>query len=320
MKTLKLLGLQSQGNDELYSRYAVIGEVYFREELYDSAWLFLDSVFCSSSNTALRKQSAELLAKICITQGKDAELINYTSFLLPYANQEENKSEIKSELTELYNSYCQANLKHGHRQENRKRAFHYSMLIVVLLVVLLTVAFLYRNSKCRERRLKIQQAALSGRLKCSNQKVRDMEQVYNRKKDDIVWSSTIKPIAYEEEPICRIILDKVKEGHFKAQMDCSLYESYALDRNQLLNLRVVTNRHFNNFTKRLKSQYPRLTEADFDYCCLFLLGLTNADISALMQRAYNTVNERINKLKMVFGTEDPLPQFLSAFAFEHIKD
>ena len=42
-----------------------------------------------------------------------------------------------------------------------------------------------------------------------------------------------------------------------------------------------------------------------------VLNLTHADISALMQRAYNTVVERDSKIQKVFDTEKPLPVILT---------
>ena len=54
-----------------------------------------------------------------------------------------------------------------------------------------------------------------------------------------------------------------------------------------------------------------------DACgCLYLLGLSDADISALMQRAYTTVNDRGRKMKAIFGTEEPLSTTLRSFAEE----
>ena len=51
-----------------------------------------------------------------------------------------------------------------------------------------------------------------------------------------------------------------------------------------------------------------------DYCCLYLLDLTDADISALMQRAYNTVRDRNGKLKKIFGSENAVSVTLKTFA------
>ena len=109
-------------------------------------------------------------------------------------------------------------------------------------------------------------------------------------------------------------MERVHDGQFKSKIDCELYKSYALDKQQLLDLRVAADRHFSQFTLRLRKAYPKLTSIDIDYCCLYLLNLTYADVSALMQRAYNTVVERDSKIHKIFGSEKPLPVILMDIA------
>ena len=57
---------------------------------------------------------------------------------------------------------------------------------------------------------------------------------------------------------------------------------------------------------RLGEMFSGQFESDLDYCCLYLMGLSDADISALMQRSYNTVTERNKKLKRIIGCENVL--------------
>jgi hypothetical protein len=109
-------------------------------------------------------------------------------------------------------------------------------------------------------------------------------------------------------------MERVHDGQFKSKIDCELYKSYALDKQQLLDLRVAADRHFSQFTLRLRKAYPKLTSIDIDYCCLYLLNLTYADVSALMQRAYNTVVERDSKIQKIIGSEKSLPVTLMDIA------
>lgn len=147
---------------------------------------------------------------------------------------------------------------------------------------------------------RMEQAAMSGRLKRSNKELRELKEQI-RQYDDLTIK-TKSAASFTEEPICRLIMERVNDGQFKSKVDCAFYKQYALDKRQLLDLRVAADRHFNQFTLRLKKAYPRLTNIDIDYCCLYLLNLTHADVSALMQRAYNTVVERDSKMRKVFGS------------------
>jgi len=159
---------------------------------------------------------------------------------------------------------------------------------------------------------RMEQAAIAGRLKRRNQELRELKDQIKQMDD---WAAKTEVAAsFDEEPICRLIMDRVNEGQFKSKIDYIIYKDSALDKQQLLDLRLAVDRHFGQFTARLKKAYPELTNSDLDYCCLYLLGLSDADVSALMQRAYNTVSERSRKLKGVFGSDEPLSVTLRGFS------
>ena len=159
---------------------------------------------------------------------------------------------------------------------------------------------------------RMEQAAMSGRLKQSNQEVRELKEQIKQQDDLAAKTETVS--SFNEEPICRLIMERVHDGQFKSKIDCEIYKSYALDKQQLLDLRMAVDRHFSQFTLRLRKAYPKFTSIDIDYCCLYLLNLTHADVSALMQRAYNTVVERDSKIQKVIGREKPLPVTLMDIA------
>ncbi len=159
---------------------------------------------------------------------------------------------------------------------------------------------------------RMEQAAISGRLKRSNQEMRELKNQI-KQLDDLAAKTEVAA-SFDEEPICRLIMDRVNEGQFKSKIDYIIYKDSALDKQQLLDLRLAVDRHFGQFTARLKKAYPGLTNSDLDYCCLYLLGLTDADIAALMQRTYNTVFERNGKMRKIFGSETPLPITLMGMA------
>lgn len=154
---------------------------------------------------------------------------------------------------------------------------------------------------------------MSGRLKRSNEELRELKDQI-RQQGDTAPKPEAQAASFAEEPICRLIMERVNEGQFKAQMDCKAYKEFALGKEQVTALREAADRHFGQFTSRLAKAYPDLTRGDLDYCCLYLLGLSDADVAALMQRAYNTVSERSRKMKAIFGMEEPLSVTLKGFA------
>ena len=167
---------------------------------------------------------------------------------------------------------------------------------------------------------KIRRDALSGRLIEKNQEVsklkKEIVQLKKQQQDSATLNNADNPDErFHAEPICKKILDKVEEGKFKSKIPCIEYKSYALKKQDLQALRSAANLHYGKFTIRLKSRYPRLSNSDLDYCCLYLLGLTEADLAALLQRSYNTVIERSGKLRSIFGGKGPVPDILKTILF-----
>ena len=163
---------------------------------------------------------------------------------------------------------------------------------------------------------RLEKASMSGRLKKSNQELRELKDQMRQQAGNVAPKQVAQAVSFNDEPICRLIMERVNEGQFKSQMDCTVYKDYALGKEQLTALREAADRHFNQFTSRLAKAYPDLTRGDLDYCCLYLLGLSDADIAALMQKAYPTVSHRARKMKAIFKSESPLPTTLLDFAKE----
>ena len=323
ISNLLQLSSESESERETLTRYSYIGEILFHEKQFDSAWMYLSEVFHGTPDVGLKKQAAERLVEICKAQQRNTNILEYAGFLVPFANQEENKSEIKSQMIETYKIFVQERLELQHRKETMRHVKIAMIVVAVLLVVILTTILLYHKNKRHQRHLetmmeserrahKMQQAALACRLRRSNEELRDVKEQIRRQEDADAKSE--HAASFTEEPICRLIMERVNEGQFKSKMDCEVYKKYALDKQNLLDLRLAADRHFGQFTVRLKKTYPELTNPDLDYCCLYLLGLSNADIAALMQRAYNTVTERDGKLRKIIGNGNPLSKTLSEVA------
>ena len=313
----QLYVLISKANDvkEYYSRCLILGEIFYHEAQFDSAWNYFNKVYEGTQSVESKKLSAERLVEICKAKGNEYKAMEYAEFLVPFANMEENQSAIKSQLTELYKKYGQLRLERVHQQEKMRSLSRTMIIVGSLLVLMLFITILYHKNKKKKQHLEtqiaaerhshqIQQDALSGRLKQKSQEVRELQDQLKQQNDR---DAAVEPtISFDEEPICRLIMERVKEGQFKSQMDCNIYKDFALSKEQLMALHGAANRHFDHFTERLAQTYPDLTKSDLDYCCLYLFGLTDADVAALMQRAYSTVSDRSRKLKTVFGSTSPL--------------
>ena len=145
--------------------------------------------------------------------------------------------------------------------------------------------------------------------------------IRHKKKNEVIslMDKKIKANTFEEEKICSGILGLVDECHFKAQMDYTVYAQYALGVEQLHALRNAVDSHFGGLCHFLIENYPELTDDDINYCCLYLLGLKDPDVSALMQRSYTAVSDRKRKLKRVFSIQNDLTHFLKNIVLQKHK-
>ena len=217
-------------------------------------------------------------------------------------------------MTTLCQNYMLEKQKQLHQKRSKKLVIAIPIAIFTAFVVVFAIKRRSKKQMERERHThKMQQAALTGKLKKSNEALRELKGQLQQQENEAV-SKPEQANSFADEPICQLIMERVNEGQFKSQMDCTVYKDYALGKEQLMALREAADRHFNRFTSRLAQTYPSLTKGDLDYCCLYLLGLTDADISALMQRAYNTVSERSRKLKTIFDSEVALPVTIRSLA------
>ncbi len=156
---------------------------------------------------------------------------------------------------------------------------------------------------------KMQQAALSGRLKRSNEELRDV----SNQLEQILAKNAISESglsdnynAFVDAPVCLYIVGMVNKQQFKSKMNHLVYKDNALNRDQLLALRNAAKQNLPRFISTIHKQHPSLTDNDMDYCYLILLGLNEAGISALLQKAYTTVCDRCRKIGRIIGATGSL--------------
>ena len=333
LDSLKSMVAQAESESERITRYSTIGYVYNDAGQLDSAKVYKELVFEFAEKAIDKKLAAKTLHDIAISEGDTLKANQYAPFLIEdVAATAENQAQV-SKLNDLFQNYLQEKQEAASLRERRKAVRLTLMVLVPLLLAIgLAVAIVMRRRHRKrlaaqeadaQRRLeeerqshRMEQAALSGRLKRSNQELRELKDQMRQQVGNGAPKQEAQAVSFNDEPICRLIMERVNEGQFKAQMDCKLYQDYALGKEQVMALREAADRHFGQFTSRLAKAYPELTRVDMDYCCLYLLGLSDADVAALMQKAYPTVSHRARKMKAIFKNEAPLPTTLLDFAKE----
>lgn len=270
----------SESKKELTARCLAIGEIYFHQLQYDSAWKYLNIVFLESSSTASKKQAAEWLVGICKIQNQIEQQKQYADYLVPFANLSEKQGIIKSQLCEQFSQYEGKVLEWSHNRKMKKQKVFVLMGIGGLVFVAVIVFGVAKRKRKKEKK------------------------IHDKQFEDL--TRQFKAKTFFDEPICVNILSIVNDNVFKSKIDYGNYKDFALEKQQLLELRNSAESHFGATFKTLLNDYPQLTDDDLIYCCLYLLGLENADVAALMQRDFSTICSRKKKLQKIFNSDQSL--------------
>ena len=294
--------IATAGNEfEKHDRYLGIGYIYKLDNQHDSAVVYLNCVFDDAPNMFLKTQSADYLREIYEARGESDKAGEYARFVAQNTPPEFGTKADEWRFTSLFQEYLQQKQDNARLQEERENRGQIMKIVLPLMVLLVVLAVWLLLNRKRHKRMEAEKQALSGRLQEQGEALSAMKK-------------RVEAASFAEEPICRLIMERVNEGQFKSKVDYIIYKDYALTKEELLALREATDAHFGQFTAQLKNDYPALTKGDIDYCCLYLLGVEEADVAALMQRAFNTVCERSRKLKGIFGSDEPLSTTLRRMA------
>jgi len=329
---LKRMAAKTSDEDERLTRFVVVGDIYYDASQFDSALVYLTRVFENKDDVVLKRDAARCLRNIYQSRGDTLKATQYAMFQAKNAVSEGESNAQVSQLNEMFQQHLQWEQERAEAERQQAARLRRNRMIVVvsvLVAVAVLLAWLLHKRRMKQQRdeasqqmeaereaHRLEKASISGRLKRSNQELRELKDQMRQQAGNGVPKQEAHAVSFTEEPICRLIMERVNEGQFKAQMDCKLYQDYALGKEQVTALREAADRHFNQFTSRLAKAYPDLTRGDLDYCCLYLLGLSDADVAALMQKAYPTVSHRARKMKAIFKSESPLPTTLLDFAKE----
>jgi tetratricopeptide (TPR) repeat protein len=326
LERLKQMAVLAEDDDERLTRYMVIGNIFFEEGMYDSALLYLEPVLENKENRSLKIQVANYLRIIYDSLGNHEKSNECMHYLALHNETGAENSAMVSQLSEIYKTY-KSRKQEKEAVAKREVAVKKVLGIVIPMAVILALAIIvmakWRSRKLlkeqreesdrvlgeKEQQHRMQQAALSGRLKRSNEELRDLSKQLKQsltKNPQYESDASNDYAAFINDPICKHIVGVAHKQQFKSKMDYLIYKDDALSKEQLLDLRNAVQKHLPRFVSHIRRLYQKLTDNDMDYCYLFLLGLNEADISALMQRAYTTVCDRSRKISRIIGAHDSL--------------
>ena len=299
----------SESDKEYNARCLTIGNVYYCEEQYDSAWVYLNKVFHgAASSTASKRQAAEWLVHICKELG-DKEESEYANFLVPFANSEENKSAIKTQLTGLYSAHVQNKQDRSNRHGERQ-IIKWHAVTVIGIALLLMVAFInYQNKRKlhHKEELENERHLHEKRQEALEKEKKDL---LHELKEQHKHFAKVNLEDFVNEPICQEIIGSLQDVYIKRDAKSDANPELWLDDIQLSKLLAAAERHFHGFSERLTKKDARITSNEINQCLLYLLNLNDVQIAALLHCDYTTIKKRSAKLKNAFGTKKTLQVFV----------
>lgn len=279
-------GLRTANNEDIYlATCHTLGLLFSYECQYDSAIFYLEKSI-NRDYFPTQAVASEHLLKCYNAIGDTSKMEYYKTLYGNHFSQYREKSEIVTELTKIYESYKDEISLKVHN-ENKAKQNYYIFIILILIFSLIIVFIIFKKFIL---------------------KLKSKYHRYIREKDKN--KRKIMSESFITEPICIYILGIVNNNIFKSKVNVDIYKEFALNKEQLIELRIAVDKCYNKITQKLIKQYPELKSDDIDYCCLYLLNLKETDISALLQRAYPTVCQRSRKLKRIFNTNLSLPEFI----------
>ena len=267
---------QAECEREYLARCLIIGDVFYQERQFDSAWMYLNRVFDNTDNIGAKKQSAEWLVIICKSWERVADCLVYADYLVPFANQEENQSMIKSQLTNLYNTFTKKKLEQQQRHVIKK----YEKIVVVIIscaiAIILFIYLFYKRTTVPVRNNSLEQ--------------------------------------FLEEPICHDIIMSVQGVNIKRLAIPKDYPNLILDEMQLQQLALAVNRCFVSFESDIARFGISPNSTLCSLCHLYLLGMDEKKSAILLNRDYSSIKRYEKKLKSAFGTQEDLVAYLRRLA------
>ena len=198
IQRLKQMILMTEDQNERLVRYLVIGDIYFEERQYDSAQLYLKSVFENTDDAVTQMQAAEYLRILYDSLGEKEESGYYIHYLAMHKPMEHDTDAKISNLSGLFRNYLEEKAKQQsekEKHEERKQAIRKTIRILIPLA-LFVVAFIILLTRNKHNKNILQfEMELKAKQKEAQHK---MEETERKHKADLAKQEEIKRKALEE--------------------------------------------------------------------------------------------------------------------------
>ncbi len=163
---LKRMIAQATDENELLARYTTLGVIYSLEGQYDSALLYLTSVYENNNDVVRQRAVSPYLRTIYQNLGDSLKADQYAVFIADNELSEGENKALVSILNELYQQHLQWEQDRAKEEEHRQSVRRNSLILSAILVLLLLSGVIIVISR---RKAKTQLSAAQDALKAKEQ-------------------------------------------------------------------------------------------------------------------------------------------------------
>ena len=308
-----------QSEDERLKRQVrfSLGYFYAQNREFDSALFYYERSYPLLPRQTLKSYCA--IVQISNILGDSEKAARYGDLLAEAYQKQFARSGDRTKMVMLFESYKSDSI-----DMRRKDLLFFTLCIVANLMVCQGIVIFLLEMRKRRHKREIEareqiRAALEGEIeevKSDSLQKEEMIKELESKLEKVVTNPDFQTLPFDkklealyEVPVCKRIL-KVKEANVKAFND---YPELKLSDNQLTMLVNAVDAVFPKFSVRIIEMFPRLKRSDVQYCCLYILGITEVQAAALTGKTYQAVWTRSLKLHEIFNNKSSLQIVLHGF-------
>ncbi len=294
-----------------------LGFFYLEEKEYDSALYNYERSFPLLPRQTLKSYCR--IIQISNVLGDTTKAGYYGELLAEAYLTQFARSSDRAKMNLMYEGYKE-DCKNSRHQDTF--LFIHCCIFMLIAILLFVVFFFERRKRRHQKEIEVHeriQTTLEDEIetvKSASQQKEETIKELQSKLDKVISNPDFQKLPFDskmealyELPICKRIL-QVKKSNVKA---FTSYPELKLSDNQFTMLVNAVDAVFPKFSSWLIETYPRLKRYDVFYCCLYILGVTEAQAAALSGKTYQAVWTRSVKLREIFGNKSSLQIILHGF-------
>ena len=322
----------------LWNRRSLKGDLFMRKEVYDSAAYYID---LSREKGNLNSEAVynQLMSELEKRKGNYEKAVGYSRAYIDCLSKIVDKQR-ETAIARLQKKYDYSVMKNENSQLKISGQKRDNVILVIGIIAIITVAlfiYYYNRKRAVKRAMKqeirkMEDDLVNQRLIYTQERTIEMQKHQNellKKEKEMGARISEKTEALKQhqekerelkEHLFQMdaIVRKINTFNSMKPLQRSRSESqFTLSYGELSNLEEAVNLCYDNFTERLRKEFPKLKDDDIHLCCLIKMKVPYKNIMSLLdtnELALKKRRYRIKHDKMELGEDiASLDEFLSTY-------